>query len=237
MQLNCPDKNHPMRIYSNINIVMADDDELFRIGFRCLLEKEDNITLVAEASDGYGLLNQVSVHRPDIVITGINLPGMDGIAATKQIVSKFPGVAVIALSTYELDHYLIDMLEAGASGYLLKRAGGKMIIEAIRQVSKNHSFFCHQTGLNISRLVAMDMYDPHKRQRKNILSERESEVLRLLCLEKTNSQIAEELRISLRTVEGIRLKLQSKTKTRNLVGLYKFALKYGVMGEMYSQAD
>ena len=218
-----------MNNYNKISIVLADDDDLFRDGFRALIDEEESIELLAEAADGYSLINKVTFHQPDVVLTDIRMPGLNGIAVTEQLVEKFPGIAIIALSMFNDDHLLIDMLSAGASGYLLKGAGKKVIIEAIRSVHKNHPFYCHETGMNLSRLIATNVYDPLKKERKTLLTDRESDVLKLLCLEKTNAEIAKELGISLRTVEGVRLKLLTKTKTKNLIGLYKFAKGYGLV--------
>lgn len=218
-----------MNEYTRIRIVLADDDDLFRDGFRALIAEEKTIELVAEAADGYSLINKVMLHEPDVVLTDVRMPGLGGIAATEQLVEKFPGVSIIALSMFNDDHLLIDMLAAGASGYLLKGAGKKMIIDAIHSVHRSVPFYCHQTGMNLSRLIATNVYDPLKKERKTLLTDRESDVLKLLCMEKTNAQIAKDLGISLRTVEGVRLKLLAKTKTKNLIGLYKFAIGYGLV--------
>lgn len=220
-----------MNSYQTINIIFADDHELIRDGFRSIIDDEHRIKLLAEAADGYSLLNLVEVYQPDVVITDIRMPGLNGIAATHQLQERHPHIPVIALTMFDDDHLIVDMLTCGAKGYLLKGSGKKTIIEAIESVYKSQQYYCHQTSLHVARLIATGIYDPVRQERRPILTKREKQILKLLCLEKTNSQIARELGISLRTVEGARLKMLSKTNSTNLIGLYKFAEKYGLLDD------
>lgn len=220
-----------MNSYQTINIILADDHHLIREGFRSIIDDDHRIKLLAEAADGYTLLNLVEVHRPDVVITDIRMPGLNGIEATLQLQKKYPHIPVIALSMFDDDHLIVDMLSSGAMGYLLKGSAKKTIIEAIESVHKSQAFYCHQTGLHVARLIATGIYDPVRKERITILTKREKQILKLLCLEKTNNQIAKELGISLRTVEGARLKMLNKTNSTNIIGLYKFAEKYGLLDE------
>ncbi len=218
-----------METYTTIDIILADDHDLFRDGFRSLVAEAGSIQLVAEAADGYSLLNLVDLHQPDVVLTDIRMPGLDGVAATEVLMKKYPHLPVIALSMFNEDHLIIDMLAAGAKGFLLKDAPKKTIIEAIQTVYKSQSFYCQNTNNKLSRLVATGIYDPVRKERKSELSKREVQILKLLCKEKTNKQIAKELGISLRTVEGARLKMMTKTNSNNLIGLYRYAEKHGLL--------
>ena len=221
--------------YQTINIILADDHDLFRDGFRSLIDEIDSINLVAEASDGYSLLNLVEVHRPDVVITDIRMPGLGGVTAAGILAQKYPHLPIIALSMFNEDHLVIDMLAVGAKGYLLKGAAKKTIIEAIETVHRSQSFYCHETSINIARLIATNVYDPIRRERKTLLSKREIDILRLICQEKTNNRIAHELGISLRTVEGFRTKMLAKTNSTTVIGLYRFAINNGLLEEHHSQ--
>ncbi len=220
-----------MNLYAPITIILADDHEIFRDGFRSLVQEETAINLVAEAADGYTLLTMVERFKPDVVLTDIKMPGLNGVEATEAITKKYPHIPVIALSMFNDDHLIIDMLAAGAKGFLLKDAGKKPIIEAIFSVHKNQPYYCHATSIKLARLTATDVYDPIRRERKMPLSKREQQVLELLCQEKRNSEIAPMLNISIRTVEGVRFKLHLKANATSLVGLYRFAVRYGICKE------
>jgi DNA-binding NarL/FixJ family response regulator len=220
-----------MSIYKPINIILADDHDIFRDGFRSMVEQVSSIKLVAEAADGYSLINLVDRYNPDVVLTDIRMPGLGGIAVTEMLQKKHPHLPVIALSMFNDDHLIIDMLTSGAKGYLLKDAGKKTIIEAIETVYRSNDFFCQKTRLNIARLIATNVYDPIRKERKTILSKREIQILKLLCAQKSNNDIAKEFGISLRTVEGARLKMMKKTNSANIIGLYQFAVKYGLLDE------
>lgn len=222
-----------METYTTIDIILADDHDIFRDGFRCLIEEADSIKLVAEAADGYSLLNLVDLHQPDVVLTDIRMPGLNGVAATEALTKKYPHLPVVALSMFNEDHLIIDMLAAGAKGFLLKGAPKKTIIEAIQTVYKSQPFYCQGTNIKLARLIATGIFDPIRKERKMELSRREIEILKLLCKEKTNRQIAKELGISLRTVEGARLKMMTKTNSNNLIGLYRYAEKHGLLEEEF----
>lgn len=215
--------------YQTINIILADDHEIFRDGFRSLIREESSINLVAEAADGYTLLNLADQYKPDIILTDIKMPGLNGIEVTEELLKRYPHSAVIALTMFNEDHMIIDMLSAGAKGYLLKDASKKEIIDAIYTVNKNLPYYCPSTNIKLARLIATNTYDPIRKERKMPLSKRETEILKLLCNEKTNNEISKQLGISLRTVEGFRLKLLSKTKSANLAGLIFFAMRYGLV--------
>src|SRR5215467_5252912 len=125
-----------------IKIVIAEDYALFREGFRLLFEQDDEIEIVSEAKDGKQLTEMVRSLKPDVVITDIEMPVMNGIDATKEIKKEFPGTGVIALTQFCEDHFIVDMLEAGASGYLLKSALKNDVIEAVKEVNDGGTYYC-----------------------------------------------------------------------------------------------
>lgn len=211
-----------------IRIILADDHEIFRDGFRSLIESESQIQVVAEAGNGYTLVNMVKLHLPDVIITDIKMPGMSGVEATREIMKFCPQAAIIALTMFEEDHLIIDMLSAGAMGYLLKGARKPEIIEAIISVYNNHTYYCSNIDVRVAKLIANQTYDPVRKIRKTTLTTREKEVLVLICREMSNIEISENLGISFRTVEVFRKKLHAKTKCKNMAGLVIYAVLHGI---------
>src|SRR5687767_142431 len=123
-----------------IRIVVADDHEILREGFYTMVKKIEGIELVGEASDGVELIELASRLQPDVIVTDIKMPRLDGIEATRMLVKKFPHMGVVALTMYDDDTLIIDMLEAGAKGYVVKNASKKEIVEAIRTVYQQNTY-------------------------------------------------------------------------------------------------
>src|SRR5215207_1311812 len=121
-----------------IRIVLADDHEIFRDGFKVMIKKQPSVQLVGEAANGEELIALTSQLRPDVIITDIKMPVMDGIEATKRLTADFPEIGIIALSMFDEENLIVEMLEAGAKGYLLKNAHKDEILEAIKTVDRNH---------------------------------------------------------------------------------------------------
>ena len=153
---------------------------------------------------------------------------MDGVEATKKINNSYPNIGIIALSMYNEDGLIIDMLEAGAKGFLIKNAGKLEIIEAINTVFEKQPYYCKTTSHALTKRIAESTFNPYENSEKVIFSDREIEVLKLVCKEYSNKEIADKLCISARTVEGHRLKLQEKTNARNTVGMVMYAFKNNI---------
>ncbi|HTF30414.1 MAG TPA: response regulator transcription factor [Flavitalea sp.] len=209
----------------NIKIVIADDHEIFRDGFRLMISRQDDIQLLGEAGDGKELIDLVQTLRPDVVITDIKMPRMDGIEAAKILAEQFPDVGVIGLSMFDEEDLIIDMLEAGAKGYLLKNADKHEVAEAIRTVYQEEPYYCKHTSAKLAQMIAKSKFNPYKKTRKIEFSERELEIIRLICQELTNKEIADQLFLSIRTVEGYRLKIQEKMNVKNSIGLVIYAIR------------
>lgn len=214
-----------------IRLVMADDHEIFRDGFRLTLSKAPGIQLIAEASNGKELVSTVNRVRPDVVITDIKMPIMDGIEATRQLHKSFPELGIIGLSMFDEDDLILEMLEAGGRGYLLKNADKAEVLEAIKTVFNNQQYFCNQTSAKLALLIARSEVSKRmevKIQPHLIFAEKELEVVRLICREFTAKEIAELLFLSPRTVEGYRLRIQEKMHVKNIAGLVIYAIKHGI---------
>ncbi len=212
-------------IKPNINIVIADDHELFRDGLKLMLNSFENITICGEAENGLKLLEVVENTKPDVVITDINMPEVDGIEATKQLSALHPAIGVIALSMYDDDDLIIDMLEAGASGYLLKNAHKDEVIAAIETVSRGKPYHCENTSKKLLQLIKTSKYNPYQSKPKSIFDEKETEIIRLICQQRTTKEIAEKIFLSPRTIEGIRQRIMEKMDVANTVGIAIYAIK------------
>jgi two-component system response regulator NreC len=149
----------------------------------------------------------------------IMMPVMDGITATKHLMELDPSASVIALSMFDQDNLIIDMLEAGAKGYLIKNAHKSEIMDPIHSVHQNISYYCRSTTICLARLIGQSRYHPARIAETPSFSDREKEIIRLICEEKTTKEIAELLFMGSRTVEGYRIKILEKMKVHSVAGL------------------
>jgi DNA-binding NarL/FixJ family response regulator len=212
-----------------INIVIADDHEMFRDGIKLLLSRIAHFNLVGEAVNGQNLIDIVSHVRPDIVLTDIKMPEKDGIEATRELSVAFPNIGIIGLSMFDEDELIIDMLEAGAKGFLVKNSNKEQIIDAIQTVATGEPFYCSSTNKKLTRLIANSQFNPYRQKEKVEFNEREIQIIQLLADEKTNKEIAETVFLSVRTIEGLRLKLLERANVKNSVGLVIYAYKRGLI--------
>jgi len=218
-----------MQTTADIKLVIADDHEIFRDGFKLMLSKFPEIILVGEAGNGRERLDLIEKENPDVILTDIKMPVMDGIEAAKKIVELYPDKGIIGLSMYDDDELIIEMLEAGAKGYLIKNAGKDQIIEAIKTVFNDEPYYCKTTSHKLTQMIAKSRFNPYKKTEKAEFSEREKEIIACICDEMTNKEIGDKLFISVRTVEGHRLKILEKMNVKNTVGLVVYAIKNGIV--------
>jgi len=214
-----------MKTYGNIKVAIADDHEIFRDGLRAMLQKQQDILLVAEAANGKELIELVKSQEPDIVISDVKMPVMDGAAATRHLVEHYPHVGIIALTMFDEEDLIIDMLEAGARGYLLKNADKNEIIEAIKSVYQQQPYYCRHTSNKLAQMVAKSKFNPYKQKQKPEFNEREIDIVSDICNGLTSKQIAEKIFLSVRTVEGLRLKIMEKMEVKNTAGIIIYAIK------------
>lgn len=215
-----------MTTKKTIRLVLADDHEFFRDGFKAMIRKEPALELAGEASNGEELVAITRELKPAVVVTDIKMPKMDGLQATRIIASEFPETGIIALSMIDEENLIIDMLEAGARGYLLKNAHKEEIREAIFAVSEGQTYFCDETTSRLTRVIAKNERIPlHKKERRPEFSAREIEVIQYICEELTNREIADRMHLSVRTIEGHRDKIHEKIGARNAVGVVVYAIR------------
>jgi len=213
---------------SQIRLLIADDHELLREGFHTMLRKHKEIELVGEATNGEELIELAQKHKPDVIITDIRMPKMDGIEATRILTEKFPLVGIIAFTMYDEENLIIDMLEAGAQGYLTKNASKAEMLEAINSVMNQKTYYCRETTARLAHLIARSKFNPHKKKPQQIFTKKEKDIIRLICMERSNKEIASELNLSIRTVEGYREKVQEKMQVRNTAGIVVYAIRKGI---------
>ncbi len=218
--------------YSNINIVIADDHEIFLDGLSLMLSRQEGFKVCGRASNGQQLLEIVNREKPDIVLTDIRMPVVDGIQSTKQILAAHPGIGVIALSMFDEENLVIEMLEAGAKGYLLKNAHKNEIIDAVISVYQNKNYYCSQTSFLLASMIVRSKFNPYAHQQTPVvLNDREKTIIQMICEQKTTQEIADKIYLSKRTVEGYRVKILEKIQAKNIAGVVIFALKNNIIKE------
>ncbi|MBC7903836.1 MAG: response regulator transcription factor [Gemmatimonadaceae bacterium] len=216
---------------STISLVIADDHEIFRDGLALMLSKQKHFELVGQAEDGNELMEIAAEKLPDVILTDIKMPRMDGIDATRRLLAVYPKMKFIALSMFDEENLIVEMLEAGAKGYLLKNADKTEIIEAIEQVAAGHSFYCKHTSIKLASMIVKSKFNPYRKVEPVVFSDRELEVIRLICRQDTTQQIGDKLFLSKRTVEGYRTRILEKMNVRNTAGVVIYALKNGLVKE------
>jgi DNA-binding NarL/FixJ family response regulator len=212
-----------------IRLAIADDHKIFRNGLKATLEDCAEFDLVLEASNGKQLLALLETNVPEVILMDIKMPEMDGIQTTAKVKQRYPQVKVLALSMFNEDKYIVDMMRAGASGYLLKNAEPEEIIEAISTVYHKDYYFNEHLSITLIKQLAGNTQPGSPALSLADFNEREIEVLRLVCQECSNQEIADKIFLSVRTVEGYRARLFEKTRSKNLVGLVIFAVKTGII--------
>ncbi len=212
-----------------IKLVLADDHEIFRDGFRVMLKKQAGIALVGEAANGRELIEQVMKLKPDVVITDIKMPVLNGIEATKEILKLLPSTGIIALSMFDEENLIVDMLDAGAKGYLLKNAQKQEIFDAIACVYGGKVYYCNHTSAKLINLLATSTYNKKKVAEKQAsFTPKEIEVIQLICAEKSTKEIAAQTGLDARNVEKYRERIYKKTGAKNAVGLVVHAIQQGI---------
>ena len=211
-----------------IRVIIADDHAVFLDGLEMLLQKDEAIEVVGQASDGARLVDLSRQLLPDVVLTDLKMPGVDGIQAIKEIKAlKLPS-RCIAISTFDTDHLIVEALEAGAIGYIVKNAQRGEITEAIKTVHDYTPYYCKTTSLKLARQIAKSRFNPYQKTDFNLFNEEEKEIIRLICAEKTSKEIGEDLFIGKRTLDGIRARILEKAKVKTVIGLVIFAIKNGI---------
>jgi DNA-binding NarL/FixJ family response regulator len=211
-----------------IRVLLVDDHGIVREGVRAMLSLNQEIEVVGEAADGREAIKQARSCAPNVVVMDIAMPGMDGLQATKRLARDFPEIRVLVLSQHDNERYILPVLQAGASGYVLKRSVGAELLEAIRTVHKGDCWLpprVAQTVLSYCRQGPSALPDDGE----GLLTEREQEVLKLVVEGYTSREIAEFLFLSKRTVMCHRANIASKLGIHNRLELVRYAMRTGVV--------
>ncbi|MGB3548901.1 MAG: response regulator transcription factor [Saprospiraceae bacterium] len=214
-----------------IKIALVDDQILFLKGLRLILSNFPRFKVVLEAGNGQELLNRLPDTAVDIILLDVEMPLLDGTQTLEQLTTHHPGISVIMLTMHDNDRLISQLMEAGAAGFLLKDEDPAIVREAIEHVYDKGLYFRDYVSkalLRNNRKKTKALQRPPASRAVNF-SEREIEVLLLICQELTSKEIAERLFISVRTVDGHRRKLQEKTGSRNSVGLVRYAMRHDMI--------
>lgn len=209
---------------NSIKIAIVEDHDMFREGLRYVLSSNPNFQIVAEASNGAVFLETLKQQIPDVVLMDIDMPVMNGIDTTLEALKSYPELKIITLSMHsDYGHYK-KMIDSGAKGFVLKNSGVNQLTDAIVEVNKGNPYFSQELLMNI---ILKKEAPPSSSEliQKLEISDREMDVLRLICQGNSNKQIADKLFISIKTVEGHKSKLMLKTETNNTVSLVLFSIK------------
>jgi two-component system, NarL family, response regulator DegU len=212
----------------NIKIAVADDHILFRQGIVSLLNEVGGLKVIFEAGHGLELMEKLKKKSPDVILMDIQMPVMDGIKATKMISVKYPEIKIIILTMHDNQEMACHLMENGASGFLAKNTDIEIVIEAVFEVKKKGYFINERTSAAIihgrKKLGAIAL---------SRLSFRETEILKLICKQKSIGEIAKSLEISPRTVESHKKNILMKTKSKNTAGIVLYAVNNNLIGNMF----
>ena len=212
-----------------IRILLADDHTVVRDGLRALLERQPDMTVVAEAADGRDSVRLAEEQSPDVVVMDITMPNMNGIEATRRILAANPRTAVVILSMHQDESYVLRSLKAGAKGYLLKDSLRSDIVDAIRAVSQGRSFLTRK----ISRIMQEDYVRQMERRgvedSYDLLTDREREILQLVAEGRANKEVAGLLNIGLTTVETHRTHILQKLGLHSVPELILYAVRKSII--------
>jgi DNA-binding NarL/FixJ family response regulator len=211
-----------------IRVVIADDHDIYRDGLKMLLSRDKELEIVAEAASGKQLVSLAAEFKPDVILTDLRMPNMDGIEAIRAIRQTDKVVRCIALSTFDSEQLIIDALEAGATGYVIKNAQKGEIIEAVKTVVLDVPYYCRSTSSRLVRLISKSNFNPYGSDRPEHFSDKEKQIIRLICEDKASQEIADILCLSRRTVEGYRTRILEKMNVKTPAGVAIYAIKNGI---------
>ena len=212
-----------------VKILVVDDHTIVRQGLKALLEAQPGFRVVGEADNGREAVKKAQELSPDVVIMDIAMPILNGLEATRQIKRVLPEVKVLALTMYNDEEYVFQILKSGASGYLIKETAASELINAIRSISMGNPFFSPTISRKIMESYLREDAEKKPKGESDKLTNREKEVLQLIAEGYTNNEIGNLMNISVKTVETHRAHIMSKLDIHDVAGLIKYAIKKGLV--------
>lgn len=211
-----------------ISVLVVDDHKIVRDGIRSILKADKQIVVLDEATNGTEAIEKIEKYegKIDVVILDISMPELNGIDATEIIIKLYPEMRILGLSMHSDEAYVLNMIKAGALGYVLKDAGGQKLIEAVKTISEGNKYYSNEVSVTLIN----SMLKPKKHREIAFgLSKREREILQHVAKGKTNTQISDSLALSRRTVESHRRNIMKKMKVKNAVDMVSTALRSGIV--------
>ena len=217
-----------MKKINKIKVLVADDHDIYLDGLMALLRAYPEIEVVGSAKDGKQLMQMAEKHKPDVILTDLRMPVVDGITAIRLITISSRPVPMLALSNYDDDSHITEAMEAGAKGYIIKNSQKGEIIDAIRTVHGGYDHFSPATSLTLNMALSKSRVSPGRIAVHDMYSPREKEIIRMICQQRSNREIAERLFMGQRTIEGKRKRIMEKMGVDNSVGVALYAVKNGL---------
>ncbi len=213
-------------IHQPLDVLIVEDHQMFIDGMKLLLKQNQRINIIYEALNGKAALEIIKVKNIDLMITDVNMPEMSGLELTRIIKANYPNIKIMVLSMYNNKEMVKDIFDTEAEGYILKNTGKLELDNAINKIADGGTYYSNEV-----LAIMMTDYKKEKKEKTEIqdLSEREIEILKLICQECTTAEVAEKLFISPFTVETHRRHMLQKTNSKNVVGLIKHAIKYNLI--------
>jgi DNA-binding NarL/FixJ family response regulator len=215
-----------------IHVAIADDHKLFRQGLTEMLANDEKIRVMMKAENGSDLLEQLKSRKdlPDIILMDLNMPEMDGLKATREISLLYPSIKVIIISMYNNEQIIYNLIQTGACGFLAKDADIDEVLDAIYYIYENGFFLDKRTTTVVERMMERNR---HVKFKKTDLTETEEQIVKLICEQKTNKEIADVMCFSPRTIESYKRSIHQKTKTHNTAGIVLFALTNNMIDHLF----
>ncbi|MEU3708545.1 response regulator [Streptomyces catenulae] len=217
----------------SISVVIADDQEMVRTGFRLILEAQDDLTVVGEAATGLEAVEAVHRLRPDVCLMDIRMPGLDGLEATRRLRqdggAAAPDTKIVIVTTFDLDEYVYGALRAGANGFVVKNSGPRLLIEAIHAAVEGDSLISPSVTVRLLEQLSTPRRGPDAAAAARRLTGQELKVATLVARGHTNHEIAERLTVALSTVKSHLSRIQEKLKARNRVEIAAWAWEHGIV--------
>lgn len=212
-----------------IRIVLADDHEVVRAGFKMILEQDPDLSVVAEAADGAQAYSIVAREKPDVLLMDISMPpGQSGLVACEKVAKDFPATKVVILTMFAEPEYLFYTLRGGAAGYILKNSSSEELLSAVRAVADGGSYIHPKMTALLTKQLSQGASDEDRSYQQ--LSNRELEILQLLAKGFTNKEISERIFLSVKTVEAHRSKIYQKLGLKSRADLVDYALRHKLLG-------